>query len=204
MAELVSPGVSVSVTDESFYASAGAGTVPLLIIATAQDKTGPDGTSTAAFTTKANAGKLKLITSQRELLQQFGNPSFYKSGSTQLNGYDLNEYGLLAAHSFLGLANRAYVLRADIDLGELAASSKAPTGAIADGSYWLDTASSTFGLREWSGTAWVKKTVSVVDSTSINSGTGGPSQAFGQNGDYAVVANTAAGGTSTQVKYYEK
>ena len=204
MAELVSPGVSISVTDESFYASAGAGTVPLLIIASAQDKTGPDGTSTAAFTTKANAGKLKLITSQRELLQQFGNPSFYKSGSTQLNGYDLNEYGLLAAHSFLGLANRAYVLRADIDLGELAASSKAPTGAIADGSYWLDTASSTFGLREWSGTAWVKKTVSVVDSTSINSGTGGPSQAFGQNGDYAVVANTAAGGTSTQFKYYEK
>jgi|TARA_B110000858_G_scaffold151157_1_gene172091 hypothetical protein len=204
MAELVSPGVSISVSDESFYAAAGAGTVPLLIIATAQDKTGPDGTSTAAFTTKANAGKLKLMTSQRELLQQFGNPSFYASGSNQLNGYDLNEYGLLAAHSFLGLANRAYVLRADIDLGELAASSKAPTGAIADGSYWFDTASSTFGLREWSGTAWVKKTVSVVDSTSINSGTGGPSQAFGQNGDYAVVANTAAGGTSTQVKYYEK
>ena len=53
MAELVSPGVSISVSDESFYASAGAGTVPLIIIATAQDKTGPDGSSTAAFTTKA-------------------------------------------------------------------------------------------------------------------------------------------------------
>ena len=204
MAELVSPGVSISVTDESFYASAGAGTVPLIIIATAQDKTGPDGSSTAAFTSKANAGKLQLMTSQRELLQQFGNPLFYKSGSNQLNGYDLNEYGLLAAHSFLGLANRAYVLRADIDLSQLAASSNAPTGAIADGSYWLDTTSSTFGLREWSGTAWVKKTVSVVDATSINSGTGGPSKAFGQNGDYAVVANTAAGGTATDLKYYEK
>ena len=204
MAELVSPGVSISVSDESFYAAAGAGTVPLIIIATAQDKTGPDGTSTAAFTTKANAGKLQLMTSQRELLQQFGNPSFYKSGSTQLNGYDLNEYGLLAAHSFLGLANRAYVLRADIDLSQLAASSSAPTGVIADGSYWLDTTVSTFGLREWSGTAWTKKDVSVVDATSINSGTGGPSQAFGQNGDYAVVANTAAGGTASQVKYYEK
>jgi len=204
MAELVSPGVSISVSDESFYASAGAGTVPLVIIATAQDKTGPDGSSTAAFTSKANAGKLKLMTSQRELLQEFGNPLFYKSGSTQLNGYDLNEYGLLAAHSFLGLANRAYVLRADIDLSQLAASSTAPTGAIADGSYWLDTTVSTFGLREWSGTAWVKQDVSVVDATSINSGTGGPSKAFGQNGDYAVVANTAAGGTASQVKYYEK
>ena len=204
MAELVSPGVSISVSDESFYASAGAGTVPLIIIATAQDKTGPDGSSTAAFTTKANAGKLQLMTSQRELLQQFGNPLFYKSGSTQLNGYDLNEYGLLAAHSFLGLANRAYVLRADIDLGQLAASSVAPTGVIADGSYWLDTTASTFGLREWSGTAWVKKDVAVVDAVSINSGTGGPSKAFGQNGDYAVVANTAAGGTATDIKYYEK
>ena len=204
MAELVSPGVSISVTDESFYASAGAGTVPLIIIATAQDKTGPDGSSTAAFTTKANAGKLQLMTSQRELLQQFGNPLFYKSGSTQLNGYDLNEYGLLAAHSFLGLANRAFVLRADIDLGQLEASSSAPTGAIADGTYWLDTTASTFGLREWSGTAWVKKDVSVVDAVSINSGTGGPSKAFGQNGDYAVVANTAAGGTASDIKYYEK
>jgi hypothetical protein len=132
MATLVSPGVSISVTDESFYASAGTGTVPLIIVATAQDKSTPDGTGTASNTTKATAGKLKLITSQRELLQTFGNPLFHSSGSVALNGYDLNEYGLLAAHSFLGLANRAYVLRADIDLGELKASSTAPTGAIAD------------------------------------------------------------------------
>ena len=204
MAELVSPGVSISVSDESFYASAGSGTVPLIIVATAQDKDNPDGTGTAAFTTKAQSGKLKLITSQRELLQNFGNPLFYSSGSTALNGYDLNEYGLLAAHSFLGLANRAYVLRADVDLGELEASSVAPTGAIADGSYWLDTASSSFGLREYDGSAWVKKTVKVADDTDINSGTGAPKQAFGLNGDYAVVANTAAGGTASSVKYFEK
>jgi len=204
MAELVSPGVSISVSDESFYASAGAGTVPLIIIATAQDKSSPDGTGTASLTTKAEAGKLKLITSQRELLQNFGNPLFYSSGSNALNGYDLNEYGLLAAHSFLGLANRAYVVRADIDLGDLEASSKAPTGAIADGSYWFDTASSSFGLRERKSGAWVKKSVKVADSSDINSATGGPKRAFGLNGDYAVVANTAAGGTASSVKYYEK
>ena len=204
MATLVSPGVSISVTDESFYAAAGAGTVPLIIIASAQDKSSPDGSGTAAYTSKANAGKLQLITSQRELLQQFGNPLFYKSGSNQLHGYDLNEYGLLAAHSFLGLANRAYVLRADIDLGQLSASSSAPSGAIADGSYWLDTTSSVYGLREYSGTAWVKKDVSVVDAININSSTGGPKRAFGLNGDYAVVANTSAGGTAANVKYYEK
>ena len=203
MAELVSPGVSISVSDESFYASAGAGTVPLIVIATAQDKSSPTGTGTSAFTTKTQAGKLKLITSQRELLQNFGNPLFYSSGSTALNGYDLNEYGLLAAHSFLGLANRAFIVRADIDLGQLAATATAPTGAIADGSYWFDTASSKFGLREWSGTAWVKKSVSVVDKI-IKSATGAPKQSFGLNGDYAVVANTAAGGTATTVKYFEK
>ena len=204
MATLVSPGVSISVSDESFYASAGAGTVPLIIVATAQDKSSPDGSGTAAFTSKANAGKLQLITSQRELLQQFGNPLFYKSGSNQLHGYDLNEYGLLAAHSFLGLANRAYVLRADVDLGQLSASSSAPSGAIADGSYWLDTANSVYGLREYSGTAWVKKDVSVVDAININSSTGGPKRAFGLNGDFAAVANTSAGGTAANVKYYEK
>ena len=203
MVNLVSPGVSISVSDESFYASAGTGTVPLIVIATAQDKTAPDGTGTASNTTKAEAGKLKLITSQRELLQTFGNPLFYSSGSNQLNGYDLNEYGLLAAHSFLGLANRAYVLRADVDLGQLSASSTAPTGTIADGSYWFDTASSLFGLREWDGSKWVKKDVSVVDSNNVDSGTGGPKRAFGLNGDYAVVANTATG-TASDVKYYEK
>jgi len=204
MATLVSPGVSISVSDESFYAAAGTGTVPLIIIATAQDKKTPDGLGTASNTTKANAGKLKLITSQRELLQTFGNPNFYSSGSVALNGYDLNEYGLLAAHSFLGLANRAYVLRADLDLGDLTAKSVAPTGAITDGTYWLDTASSLYGLREWSGTAWVKKSVTVADASQIDSGTAGPKRSFGLNGDYAVVANTAAGGTATDVKYYEK
>ena len=97
MAELVSPGVSISVTDESFYAAAGTGTVPLLVIATAQDKSSSDGTGTAAFTTAAQAGDVKLITSQRELLTQFGNPIFKTSGGTPLHGHELNEYGLQAA-----------------------------------------------------------------------------------------------------------
>ena len=35
MATLVSPGVSISVSDESFYAAAGAGSVPLIVIASA-------------------------------------------------------------------------------------------------------------------------------------------------------------------------
>ena len=38
MATLVSPGVAVSVIDESFYGTAGAGTVPLIVCATGQNK----------------------------------------------------------------------------------------------------------------------------------------------------------------------
>ena len=68
MATLVSPGVSVSVSDESFYGSAGAGTVPLIVLATGKNKVHPSGTGVAAGTT-ASAYELKLITSQRELLQ---------------------------------------------------------------------------------------------------------------------------------------
>ena len=38
MANLVSPGVQVTVTDESVYGPAGAGTVPMLFIATGQER----------------------------------------------------------------------------------------------------------------------------------------------------------------------
>ena len=101
MATLVSPGVSVSVSDESFYSPAGAGSVPLIVIATAQDKSSPDGSGTAGYTSLAKADRLYKISSQRELLQQYGNPVFKTSGGTQLHGNEQNEYGLLAAYSFL-------------------------------------------------------------------------------------------------------
>lgn len=71
---LVSPGVQVTVTDESFFSSAGPGTVPLIFIATKQDKLTPDGTGTATGTTTATAEQLFLMSSQRELLQTFGDP----------------------------------------------------------------------------------------------------------------------------------
>jgi hypothetical protein len=203
MATLVSPGVSVTVTDESFYAPAGTGTVPLLIIATAQDKTASDGVSNAAFTTKAEAGRVKLITSQRDLLTNYGNPSFLASGGTPLHGHELNEYGLLAAYSFLGIANRAYVLRADINLAELDASSVAPTASPADGAYWIDTVGAIWGLKRWNGTTWVRQPVKVPVASDIAVG-GAPKAAFGVNGDFAVVYFTSAGVTASNIKLYEK
>ena len=105
MATLVSPGVSISIIDQSINIGAGPGTVPLIFIATQQDKSDPTGTGIAVGTTKANAGKVYSITSQRDLVTTFGDPVFYSVSGTSLNGYPLNEYGLLAAYSYLGISN---------------------------------------------------------------------------------------------------
>jgi len=189
MAELVSPGVSISVSDESFYASAGTGTVPLIVIATAQDKASPDGAGVAAGTTAAQAGQLRLITSQRDLLTTYGNPVFKTSGGTPLHGHELNEYGLLAAQSFLGIANRAYVLRADLDLAELEASAVAPVGDVEDGSYWLRTGSCSIGLKRWDGSAWVTVTgITRPFNYQLENGSIlRPKSSFGTDGEISIV-----------------
>ena len=203
MATLVSPGVSVSITDESFYAPAGTGTVPLIVIATAQDKSTPDGSGTAAYTTAATAGKVQLITSQRDLLTNFGNPIFKSSGGTPLHGHELNEYGLMAAYSFLGIANRAYVIRANIDLDQLTARASAPSSEAANGSYWLDTASTVWGLKRWSGSAWVRQTVKVPASSDMDSPTS-IKPAYGKDGEVAALYFVNTGDTASTVKLHQK
>ena len=141
---LTSPGVEVSVINESFYVPSDAGTTPLFIVASSQDKNNGAGDGTAAGTQTANANTAYLIASQRELTEIFGDPKFYTDASgNSLNGYELNEYGLQAAYSFLGVANRAYVLRANVNTAELVGSASAPTAAPADGTYWFDLASSS-------------------------------------------------------------
>jgi len=127
MATLVSPGVSISVIDQSINVGAGPGTVPLIFIATQQDKSTPDGTDIAPGTTAANAGVVWSITSQRDLVQTFGDPIFYSVSGTSLNGYPLNEYGLLSAYSYLGLSNLVRVVRANINTTELEPTPIEPT-----------------------------------------------------------------------------
>ena len=203
MAELVSPGVSVSVIDESFYASAGTGTVPFILIATAQDKAAPDGSGTAAFTTAAEAGKVKLITSQRELLTNFGNPEFQSVGSNPSHGDELNEYGLFAAYSFLGIANRAYVVRADVDLSALEPLAAEPAGPADAGSHWLDTADTVWGLKRYDGATWTRQSVLEPGATDVD-GAGVPISSYGNTGDYAVVYFTDSGATQSEIRFYEK
>ncbi|HSG51753.1 MAG TPA: hypothetical protein VLA40_06570, partial [Rheinheimera sp.] len=205
MASLVSPGVSVTVEDQSFYAAAGTGTVPFILIATEQDKVNADGSGIAAGTTAAEAGKVKLITSQRDLIAQFGNPIFKTDGGTALHGHELNEYGLMAAYSFLGLANRAYIIRADLDLGALEGSSAAPVAAPAVGSYWLDTSSSLWGLKAWNSTTqkWEKVEVSAPAPHEVNPD-GSPLPGYLAGTNFAVSYWDDQGNTLSEIKLYER
>lgn len=166
---LTSPGVDISVTDESFYATAGEGTVPLIIIGTHEYKIGPSGTDIAPGTLPENANKLYLITSQRELVQTFGNPVFYQRNGESRHGYELNEYGLHAAYSYLGIANKAFVIRGSIDYAQLFPRASEPLGEPLPGTYWLDTASSTWGIHEginssFPASAWIPETPLVIDT----------------------------------------
>jgi hypothetical protein len=170
MANLVSPGVQVQLIDESFYAGAGPGTVPFIMLATAQDKAQPGNTTAIApGTVKANAGKLYNITSQRELIQTFGNPRFLTQAGTPQYGSELNEWGLYAAYQYLGLANRAFVIRADVDLTALDSSSQPPSGEPRNGSLWLDTENTSWGMFRSNGNinsslAWGAIQPIVIDS----------------------------------------
>lgn len=139
MADLLSPGVSIPVTDESMSTASAPGTVPLFIIATAQDKLVPGSTVVAPGTLKANAGKLQLLSSQKNALDVYGTPVFQTNLGSVVQGDELNEYGLHGAYSYLGIANRAYVVRADLDLAELAPTGVEPTGPVPNGSLWFDT-----------------------------------------------------------------
>ncbi len=201
---LTSPGVEVSVINESFYVPSDAGTTPLFIVASSQDKSNGAGSGTATGTTTANANTAYLISSQRELTETFGDPKFYTDASgNSLNGYELNEYGLQAAYSFLGIANRAFVLRANLDTAELVGSANAPTARPTDGTYWFDLASSSYGIFEWSQTdqKFTAKTPILITSVTdlvANSSTGVPKTSVGSQGDYAI--NT----THVSNKIYKK
>ena len=196
---LTSPGVQVSVIDESFYTPAEPGTTPLIFVATAQDKTNPGGTGVAPGTTKANAGKVYLMSSQRELSETFGDPVFQTDASNNpVHAGEQNEYGLQAAYSFLGVANRAYVVRADLDLNEITGSATEAAGKPADGAWWFDTDDTKYGVFEWNGSAasttngqtFTNKVPTIITDSSQTSGSAPytPKTSVGAIGDYAVVA----------------
>ena len=209
---LTSPGVEVTVIDESFYTPAAPGTVPLILLATGQDKSNVSGTGVAQGTLRANAGRAFRITSQKELVDFFGTPFFEKTVSnTPIHGSERNEYGLLAAYSLLGVNNSVFIVRADVDLDSLDPTAEAPGAEPADGTWWLDTQTSAWGLQEWNGNS--RSTTGgqrfstkfpllltdddesrVHDGATAPVGTKGfPRDSVGAIGDYVIVAQTVDG-----------
>jgi hypothetical protein len=148
------PGVSVSVENQTAATITSPSSRPLIVLATRSDKTLPDGTGTAAGTSES--GALRFVTSQREVRQSLGDPVFVTSGGLPVHGHETNEYGLHALWSFLRGSSAAYYIRADIDLGQLVATTEEPTSPVPDNTYWIEEDAIVGGVfrRNNANTAW--------------------------------------------------
>ena len=124
MASLISPGVSVTITDESYYVPAAAVTVPLIFIATADEKKqAPAGSSSVTAQLDAlgtfEYNVVRTVTSLKQSVALYGIPTFLTdSAGNPYHGDVRNEYGLFALNQFLGISNLAYVVRANVNLND--------------------------------------------------------------------------------------
>jgi len=187
---LQSPGTEISIIDESTYTSGSPGTVPLIVVTSAQNKSNAAGTGIAAGTIKVNAGRTFRVSSQRELVELFGIPFFEKDGTgASIHGSEINEYGLQAAYSYLGVSNSVYITRADVDLSQLTSQSVEPTSPPSNGQLWLDANSTAWGIQEWNFASqkFVNRIPLIItDPGQYDSGV--PKASVGSVSDYAVTS----------------
>ena len=117
MANLISPNVSVTIIDESFYVAGRQTTLPLFFIATEDEKVQVDGVTPALGTYES--GVIRVVTSIKQALELYGIPKYYYSADgTPHHGDVRNEYGLDALMKYLEVGNRAYVVRANVNLND--------------------------------------------------------------------------------------
>lgn len=138
MPSLISPNVSVTIIDESFYVPGRAATVPVIFIATEDEKLQADGVTPALGTYEY--GVVREVTSIKQSLELYGVPRFIESASGDPHHGDArNEYGLDALNKFLEVGNRAYVIRANVNLNDSYTDLKALwTGKVADSADYLN------------------------------------------------------------------
>jgi hypothetical protein len=213
MSTLISPGVQVTVVDETQFTSAPTGTVPFILLATAENKVNQSSTL-AQYTTANTAGTMILETSQRSLINDFGAPIFETVQGTPVNASEQNEYGLITAYSALGVSDAAYIMRAPVDLAALSGSLTAPVGLPPNNTLWLDTSATDWGLFEWDAASLSFSPIIPANAsgngklfviTSVNQTTGNispltaflgsncqPLSSIGKPGDYAVVTTAAS------------
>lgn len=187
MATLVSPGVSVTVIDESFYIPAAAPTLPLFFVATEGGKVQPNGITPAEATNEH--GVVRTITSLGQSVQLYGVPSFRRDMSgNEFHGDVRNEYGLFALNQYLGIGNRAFVIRANIDLADQTetfvgvgtpVAANAVAVGVGDGTISAITATSEFVKPELISVVMNSATAfTVIGSSSGIIGTGTTAAAF--------------------------
>jgi Phage tail sheath C-terminal domain/Flagellin hook IN motif len=209
---LQSPGIQISINDQSQYVNSNIGSVPFVVLATAQDKT--YNGNPASGTSKANAGKLLSFTSQRDLVNTMGIPKFqFSAANTPINGSELNEYGLLAAYSALGISNQLYAIRADIDLAQLTGTSNRPFSNPADGTYWLDLANTQWGIYELNSTQdgfdpinplLITDPNQVINDSAFGYPVPTPKNSVGTVGSYALVFVGTDGKTPSAIRLFYK
>jgi hypothetical protein len=123
MATLISPGVATSLIGEDFYIPGRQATVPLIFVATADEKFQPDGVSPALGTYENNV--IRTVTSRSQAVELYGTPRFLVDSAGQPHHGDArNEYGLDALNKFLEIAERAFVVRANVNLDDTYANVK--------------------------------------------------------------------------------
>jgi hypothetical protein len=195
MVALVSPGVSITIVDESQYLPSAVGTVPFLLFASSENKV-INGVI-APGTKKTNAGKVYGISSQRELAATFGTPRFRTSAAgSPLHGHELNEYGLMAAYSALGLGSRVWAIRADINLDELVGTTVRPVGEVPNGTNWFDLTDTAWGIYQFNQSTntfnnFIPMVITTWEDITVEGGISKPNQSIGRIGEYAVVVNDA-------------
>lgn len=198
---LVSPGVEVTIIDESQYAPTAVGTTAYLLIATAENKTTPGGTAIAQGTLVENAEEIYNVTSQRELVNLFGSPSFQTTiAGGPIHGDERNEYGLMAAYNLLGISNSVYVQRADVDLNGLSGSPIRPVDDMPNNTFWLDTSETSWGIEEWVASGTNANTFQRIVPTVLARDTA-PDSSYGVLNDYVV---TVGAGTTDEIHFYKK
>lgn len=114
---LVAPGVVTTLIDQSFYVSNVAQTIPLIFIATADEKFQADGVTPALGTFENNV--MREVTSVQQSLQLFGVPSYLTDAAgNPMHGDSRSEFGLDALNKVLSVGNLAYVIRSNVNLDD--------------------------------------------------------------------------------------
>lgn len=117
MASLTSAGTLVTITDDSLFIPSNASTVPLIFLATAAEKNRADGVTPAAGTFEHST--VRTVTSIKQSLDTYGIPRFITdSAGNPFHGDCRNEYGLVALNQYLGIGNKVFTVRANVNLND--------------------------------------------------------------------------------------